>query len=95
MKMGMWNNHGMVEDEEFQRECIEALGMFPEELVLLADHAAREVWVWEQLAKRSKGQVKRKHTLIAGHWRRRARRWKELAAWAEQEFHEMAEEEGL
>jgi hypothetical protein len=91
--MGLWNNNGMVDDEEFQQEAVETLGFFPDELVVLADNAAKEAWVWEQMAKHSKGQEKRKHNLIAGHWRRRARRWKELAAWCEQEISRQIEEE--
>jgi hypothetical protein len=91
--MGTWNTHGMVADEEFQQEAVDTLGMFPEELVVLADNAAKEAWVWTEMAKHSKGQDKRKKNLIAGHWRRRARRWKELAAWAEHEFHEAQKEE--
>ena len=86
--MGNWNTHGMSKDEEDQFDALNLLGMFPEELMALADHAEKEAWVWTELAKHEAGQKKRKSNLIAGFWRHRYRRWKELAAWAENEYDE-------
>jgi hypothetical protein len=78
--MGLWNTHGMSRDQEDLREAISILGLDADELVVLADNAAREAWVWGEMAKQTKGQKKRKCNLISGMWRRRARKWKELAA---------------
>lgn len=92
--MGLWNTHGMNKDSEICFDAACDLGMFPDELMALADHADREAWVWEQMAKHASGQEKRKNNLISGHWRRRSRRWKELAAEMERDVsEEMGDEE--
>lgn len=82
--MGLWNNHGMAEDDTEIELGIVALGLSPDELTMLADFTAQQVWVMERIARRSKGQEKRKCNLIAGHLRRRTRKFKELAAMEEQ-----------
>jgi len=86
--MGTWNNHGMVDDEEDQILAVSLLGMSAEELTVLADHNEKEQWIWEQMRKRTAGQHKRKHSLIAGYFQKRALRLKELAALvkAEEDF---------
>jgi hypothetical protein len=90
--MGLWNNHGMVEDDEVIQDAVDALGFFPDELVVLADNAQKEAWIWDKLADHKRGSEKRKAHLISGHWKRRARRWKELAALAEHDFDEVVKE---
>jgi hypothetical protein len=91
--MGSWNTHGMDKDPVtvFNAAC--DLGMFPDELMELADHADKEAWIWTEMAKHEKAQKKRKANLIAGMWRRRSRRWKELAAEMEQDVSEEMGEE--
>jgi hypothetical protein len=78
--MGLWNTHGMIKDDDDLEWAIAALGLNPEELDILSDNAKDQVWIFEQMAKHERGQDKRKLTLMAGFWRRRARKFKELAA---------------
>jgi hypothetical protein len=90
--MGMWNTHGMDEDNENLLDAISILGMTPEELVELSDYAEKQSWIMTQLGRQERGQQKRKCNLIAKHWQRRARKWKELAAAWEAEVAEQFED---
>jgi|SRR5262245_54926557 len=90
--MGVWNSHGMNADTEECEYALSILGMIPEEVMHLADYAERERWVCEQMKKSKKGQEKRKLTLIENHWKRRCRKWKELAAALEREISEQMED---
>lgn len=84
--MGMWNNHGLGDDDEEIKASIDSLGLFPDELIALVEHARREVWVWTEIARHRKGQQKRKANLIAKFWQLRLDKWIELTAWAEMEY---------
>jgi hypothetical protein len=86
--MGLWNTHGMVEDEEAIQEAIATLGLSALEMEALVEYHRREQWVWERVARHTKGQEKRKSNLIATHFRLRMNKWIELTAAAEVEHEE-------
>jgi hypothetical protein len=90
--MGVYNTHGMFKDLDDIEWAIDALGMSPEELVVLADNAEKESWIYSQTAKHMKGQDKRKMNLMAGFWRRRTLKFKELAAAEESRMEEYRKE---
>jgi hypothetical protein len=90
--MGVYNTHGMFKDLDDLEWAIDALGMSPEELVVLADNAEKESWIYAQTAKHMKGQDKRKMNLMAGFWRRRTLKFKELAAAEEARMEEYRKE---
>jgi hypothetical protein len=91
--MGLWNTHGMSKEADDLEIAVDLLGLIPDELVVLSDNAKDQCWIYEQMAKHEKGQVKRKTNLMAGHWRRRARKFKELAAAEEARYAEEVGEE--
>jgi len=90
--MGLWNSHGMVEDPEDQMLACDMLALLPEELMALSDHCSFQSEMFREIGKRYKGQEKRKHTLVANHFQKRARRFKELAALVEHEQNPDSEE---
>jgi DNA-dependent RNA polymerase auxiliary subunit epsilon len=73
-------------DEEDVLDAIEILGLSTDEMAALVEHNRREAWVWTEIAKREKGQKKRKGNLIAKHFNLRMEKWIELVAQAEMEY---------
>ena len=90
--MGMWNTHGMIDDPEDQKLACDMLALMPDELMALSDYNDMQAWIYTQMRKSTRGQKKRKHTLMIGHFQRRARRFKELAAMTEHEYSPNREE---
>ena len=86
MKMGMWNTHGMNQDDEAVEEAIEILSLMPNELGALVEHARTEQWVFTQAARHAKGQEKRKLNLIAKFFGLRMEKWIDLMATIEMEY---------
>ena len=84
--MGMWNTDGMDGEDDEVQDAIYILGLTPDEMTTLVEHARREAWVWAETAKHSKGQKKLKRNLIAKHFRLRMEKWIELVAQAEMEY---------
>lgn len=90
--MGKWNTHGMNADrEEVLAAAVDVLGLLPDEALALAKLGYDEAAIWAEVAKSRSGQLKRKSNLIAGYFRRRALRWKELAAEIEADLTEPVE----
>ena len=89
--MGLWNTHGMSENDQDVEESISLLGITSEEMAAMVEHCQRETWVWEQLAKRKKGQEKRKANLIVKHLKLRTEKWIELVAKAEMDYEHESE----
>jgi len=87
--MGTWNNHGMTEDEEDQMIGIGLLNLCSDELAVLAEYNEKEQWIWEQMRRHTAGQDKRKDTLIAGYFEKRARKFRELEALIKADEQEM------
>jgi len=75
----------MIGDEDELTYALDTLGMSPDEITALADHARREAAVWDELSKLER-KDREKRAAIAEWWQRRYRKWKELSALAEQEL---------
>lgn len=86
--MGLWNNHGMDEDDEENDYAIRVLGINAGELTAMVECSRKEAWVWREIAKHKKGQDKRKANLIAKHMELRMEKWIDLAAKYEMEYEE-------
>jgi hypothetical protein len=86
--MGLWNTHGMGDDEEEIQEALSTLALTPGEMEALVEHTRRENWVWTRMARHEKGQKKRKANLIAKYWNLRMEKWIDLTATAEMEYEE-------
>jgi len=85
--MGKWNHHGMDDDEEIMW-ALEALCLTQQEIEALIEACKREQWVWAEMAKREKGQEKRKSNLISKWFGLRAEKWIDIFAKIEIEYEE-------
>jgi hypothetical protein len=90
--MGMWNTHGMSKDDDCIWDAIEVLGLSYDEMTSLVEHCRKEVWVWSEVARRQRGQDKRKSNLISKYFQLRMDKWINLVVEAEMEYeHEHGE----
>jgi hypothetical protein len=84
--MGLWNTHGMADDDELVQDAIDALSLNPGEMAVLVEYNRGEQWVWQQVARRARGQNKRQANLIVKHLGLRMEKWIDLVAKLEVEY---------
>jgi hypothetical protein len=84
--MGLWNTHGMADDDELVQDAIDALSLNPGEMAALVEYNRGEQWVWQQVARRTRGQDKRQANLIVKHLGFRMEKWIDLVAKLEVEY---------